>query len=97
MPIVGDHPARGVRFVLERPAGSEAPWVYRGEAFTPDARHPLEVHVAKDGTVRVGGSEDLPGELAEKVRLLFRTLHRQAGELPGGAPPLKVVRWRGDK
>ena len=105
MAIVGDHPETGVRFVLERPGGGQGkepggdgpPWLYRGDAFTPDARFPLEVHVSGAGDVQVGGGESLPGELAEKVRLLFRTLYRQAKDTPGGAPPRKVVRWRGEK
>jgi hypothetical protein len=99
MAIVGDHPETGVRFVLERPrqAGEEAPWVYRGDAFTPDARFSLEVHVSREGDVRVAGTDSLPGDLAEKVRLLFRTLYKQARDTPGGEPPRKVVRWRGEK
>jgi hypothetical protein len=97
MAIVGDHPESGVRFVLERPLAGGPPWVYRGDAFTPDARFALEVSVTGDGTVSVAGRDALPGELAEKVRLLFRTLHRQTRDVPGGEPPRKVVRWRGEK
>ncbi len=108
MAIVGDHPETGVRFVVERPlrgqeggrdAGARGgpPWVYRGDAFTPDARFPLEVQVAADGAVRVVVSDGLPADVAEKVRLLFRTLYRQAKDTPGGEPPRKVVRWRGEK
>ena len=97
MAIVGDHPASGVRFVLERPLEGGAPWVYRGDAFTADARFPLEVHVSGGGDVNVVAGENLPGELAEKVRLLFRTLYRQSRDVPGGEPPRKVVRWRGKK
>ena len=100
MGIVGDHPETGVRFVLERPRqGPEAGagWVYRGDAFTPDARFALEVHVSREGEVRVAGAEPLPGEIGEKVRLLFRTLYKQAKDVPGGEPPRKVVRWRGEK
>jgi hypothetical protein len=96
MAIVGDHPESGVRFVLERSLELAAPWIYRGDAFTPEARHPLEVHVSQDGQVQVVGA-DVPPDLAEKVRLLFRTLYRQASDAPGGAPPRKVVRWRGEK
>jgi hypothetical protein len=97
MTIVGDHPESGVRFVLERPLTGGAPWVYRGDAFTPGARFALEVSVTGEGNVAVAGSENLPGDLAEKVRLLFRTLYRQSRDVPGGEPPRKVVRWRGEK
>jgi hypothetical protein len=99
MAIVGDHPETGVRFVLERPLRVEggAPWVYRGDAFTPDARFALEVAVARDGEVRATGDDAVPAEIVEKVRLLFRTLYRQAKDTPGGEPPRRVVRWRGEK
>jgi hypothetical protein len=109
MAIVGDHPETGVRFVLERPgsrktaAGTTAepesagPWVYAGDAFTPDTRFSLEVHVSAAGDVRVESGAALPPDIAEKVRLLFRTLYRQAKDTPGGEPPRKVVRWRGEK
>ena len=100
MAIVGDHPESGVRFVLERPRQTEepaGPWVYRGDAFTPEARFSLEVEVAQDGAVRVTGSGDLPAPIAEKVRLLFRALYKQAKSDAGGEPPRKVVRWRGEK
>jgi hypothetical protein len=100
MGIVGDHPESGVRFVLERPLEGGPPWVYRGDVFTPNARFSLEVSVASDGGVAVAAPDALPGELAEKVRLLFRTLHRQSCDATGatrGEPPRKVVRWRGEK
>ncbi len=100
MPIVGDHPESGVRFVLERPPRVGPPWVYRGDAFTTEARFPLEVLVSAEGDVRVDAGNtagEAPAALREKVRLLFRALHRQAKELPGREPPRKVVRWRGEK
>jgi hypothetical protein len=105
MAIVGDHPETGVRFVLERPRQtveseqSRAPWVYQGDVFTPDARFPLEVHVSRDGDVRVASAEEIPSEIVEKARLLFRTLYRQARaqDAASGEPPRKVVRWRGEK
>jgi hypothetical protein len=97
MAIVGDHPESGLRFVLERAHDAKTPWIYRGDAFTPDARHPLVVEVTEDGEVRVDAAPDAPPELAEKTRLLFRALFKQAKDSPGGAPPRKVVRWRGEK
>jgi hypothetical protein len=97
--IIGDHPESGVRFVLERPLTGGPPWVYRGDAFTPDARFALEVRVSEAGLVQVlpGDSAPPSSELVEKVRLLFRTLYRQAKDTPGGEPPRRVVRWRGEK
>jgi hypothetical protein len=101
MAIVGDHPETGVRFVLERPRQAEdvtgGAWIYRGDAFTPDTRFSLEVTVARDGNVSVSGAAALPSEIAEKVRLLFRSLYKQADVASGGEPPRKVVRWRGEK
>jgi hypothetical protein len=96
MPIVGDHPESGVRFVFERPLAGGPPWTYRGNAFTPDTAFALEIEVSPAGDVRVTG-DHAPAEIAEKVRLLFRTLSRQAKDAPGGQPPRKVVRWRGEK
>ena len=93
MPIVGDHPANGVRFVLERPHEAPPPWIYRGHAFTPDARFALEVVVAEAGDVRAIAEDGSPADVAEKARLLMRALYKQAD----GPPPRKVVRWRGEK
>jgi hypothetical protein len=102
MPIVGDHPESGLRFVLERPHDASPPWIYRGDVFTPDARVALVVEVAPGGEVRVEVGDGAPAELSElgeKTRLLFRALYKQAND--AGAeprpPPRKVVRWRGDK
>jgi len=99
MAIVGDHPESGVRFVFERPLSGGPPWVYRGDAFTPDARFALEIRVSGEGGVEVvaAGVAQGPNDLTEKVRLLFRTLYRQSRDTPGGEPPRRVVRWRGEK
>jgi hypothetical protein len=97
MAIVGDHPAHGVRFDLERPNAAAAPWIYRGFAFTHEARFALEVLVTDKGEVRVTGQADAPADLAEKTRLLFRALYKQSERSRDGAPPRKVVRWRGEK
>lgn len=37
-----------------------------------------------------------PADLAEKVRLIVRTVHRQA-KADGEAPAWRIVRWRGEK
>jgi hypothetical protein len=96
MPIIGDRPETGIRFVLERPARGEAPWIYEGHAFLPDAEHALHVTVTREGEVRVVLDADAPAGVAEKVRLLFRSLYKASAE-GAGAPPRKVVRWRGEK
>ena len=96
MPIVGDHPESGIRFVFERPDGGP-PWLYEGDAFTPEARFPMAVRVEAAGEVTVTPGGELSVDLAEKVRLLFRSLHKQAKDSPRGEPPRKVVRWRGEK
>jgi hypothetical protein len=97
MAIVGDHPAHGVRFDLERPNVADPPWTYRGFAFTSDARFALEVLVTAEGDVRVTCDADAPAELGEKTRLMFRALFKQSERAREGAPPRKVVRWRGEK
>ncbi len=97
MAIVGDHPAYGVRFDLERPGSTTPPWIYRGFAFTHEARFALEVLVTERGDVRVTGDATAPADLAEKTRLLFRALYKQSERSRDGAPPRKVVRWRGEK
>jgi hypothetical protein len=97
MPIIGDHPETGFRFVLERPLRGGPPWEYRGHVFTPRESFALEVTVSADGAVGVVLGSDGPAGVTEKVRLLFRSLYRQAREVPGGEPPRKVVRWRGEK
>ena len=95
MSIVGDHPESGVRFVLERPYEGGPPWKYTGDAFTPDARFALTAVVEADGAVAVTGQA--PAEVAEKARLVLRALYKQARGEEDGAPPRKIVRWRGDK
>jgi hypothetical protein len=97
MPIIGDHPAQGLRFDLERPGTGAPPWNYRGFAFSRDARFALQVTVQANGEVRVTADASAPADLAEKTRLLFRALYKQADKAVGGAPPRKVVRWRGEK
>jgi hypothetical protein len=97
MSIVGDHPESGVRFVLERPYAGGPPWIYAGHAFTPDARFPLSAEVAADGAVRVRVEADAPAEVAEKARLVLRALYKQSQADGDGAPPRKIVRWRGEK
>ena len=96
MPIVGDHPESGLRFVLERPAAGP-PWEYRGHAFTPDSEHTLEVRVEENGDVAVKTGGSAPEDLAEKTRLLFRALYKQAKNDGDRGPARKVVRWRGEK
>ena len=97
MPIVGDHPESGVRFVLERPRAGGPPFQYEGSAFTPDARFALHAVVDDAGAVTVTSADGAPADVIEKARLMLRTLHRQAKADGDGAPPRKIVRWRGEK
>ena len=90
MPIIGDHPEVGIRFVLDR--GPEGPpYLYEGAAFTPDQRFSLTIVVETDGTVKVEG--DAPPDVREKARLMVRTMVRHAQD-EGGAPPRRIMRWR---
>ncbi len=100
MPIAGERPETGVRIALERPRGDAGPWTYVGAAHLPDVSHALSVVVAEDGGVEVrfddaSGAGEL-AELAEKVRLIVRTAYRQA-KADDEPPPLRIVRWRGEK
>ena len=90
MPIIGDHPEVGIRFVLDR--GPEGPpYLYEGAAFTPDQRFALRIAVETDGTVKV--ESDAPPDVREKARLMVRTMVRHAKD-EEGAPPRRIMRWR---
>lgn len=92
MPIASDRPETGVRIAIERDARqNDPPWTYRGSVHLPDRSIPLEVVVGGDGAVSVALEE---AELAEKVRLIVRTVVRQA---EGDPPAWRIVRWRGEK
>lgn len=101
MSIVGDRPESGVRIVLERPREGGPPWVYGGEAQVPDGAFALSVTIDDAGTVVVtfgeplGTSSDRAPEpdLAERVRLLVRTVYKQY-KADGEPPARRIVRWR---
>lgn len=101
MPIAGEKPESGVRIAIERPKDQAAPWKYAGFAHVPDASFPLVATVTDDGTVEVElapaeSGQAPPGDLAEKVRLIVRTVYRQA-KADDEAPAWRIVRWRGEK
>lgn len=103
MAIAGDRPESGVRIRIERDKSKdEAPYVYSGAAYIPDASFPLSVVVDAGGDVAVTlspaaeSSEPPPPDLAEKVRLIVRTAYRQA-KADGEPPAWRIVRWRGEK
>ena len=103
MGIVGDKPETGLRIVLERRRDGGPPWTYEGSAFTPDGAHPLSATLAADGAVEVRLGDSASGELlgqgdlAEKVRLMVRTVYKQSKLDGERAPARKIVRWRGEK
>lgn len=103
MAIAGERPETGVRIAIERDKTlASAPFFYRGAAFLPDATFPLEVTVTATGDVAVALNSDpttgaaAASDLSEKVRLIVRTVYKQAvaNEV---APPWRIVRWRGEK
>lgn len=102
VPIVGDRPESGVRIALERDREAGPPWRYRGAAFLPTRRFPASVDVSGAGDVHVELAADPetgeapPPGLSEKLRLIVRTVHRQASA-DGEAPAWRIVRWRGEK
>jgi hypothetical protein len=103
VPIAGDRPETGVRIAIERDASREdPPWDYAGAVHLPGASFPLRVLVDDGGTVTVtiarepGVTTEPPADLAEKVRLIVRTVYRQA-RADDEAPAWRIVRWRGEK
>ncbi len=109
MAIVGERPQTGVRIAIERPRTDGPPWGYAGTAALPDAVFPVRVTVSEIGDVDVvlslsqamAGRPDEsgiepPADLAEKIRLIVRTVYRQA-KSDGEAPAFRIVRWRADR
>jgi hypothetical protein len=102
VPIAGDRPETGVRIQIERDKSREdPPWSYAGAVHVPDASFPLAVVVDAAGEVTVtlspsGTSAEPPPDLAEKVRLIVRTVYRQA-KADDEPPAWRIVRWRGEK
>ena len=102
MPIVGDRPESGVRILIERDKSRrDPPWEYAGAAHVSDASFPIAVTVEGDGTVSVTMSPADDGcvppvELPEKVRLMVRTVYKQA-KADDEPPAWRIVRWRGEK
>ena len=102
MPIAGDRPETGVRIKIERDKALEdPPWRYAGAAHVPEASFPVAVVVDAAGevTVSISPAPDgtaPPADLAEKVRLIVRTVYRQA-KADDEAPAWRIVRWRGEK
>jgi hypothetical protein len=99
--IVGERPQTGVRIAIERPREGGPPWVYAGSAFLPDASFSARVTVSEAGEVDVAlsseeGGGSPPPDLAEKIRLIVRTVYRQA-KSDGEPPAFRIVRWRADK
>jgi hypothetical protein len=101
-----ERPTTGLRIVLEREdrpdaATGRAALQYVGAILSPAETLQVVALVADDGSVTVDLGATEPGDLApsrraalaEKVRLLVRTLVRQASsdEL---SPPRRINRWR---
>lgn len=92
MPIIGDHPERGVRFVLESATALEgAAARYVGAVYTPSEKYALDASIDGEGDVTV--TSDAPADVAEKARLLVRTMVRHA-ESEGRPLPRRILRWR---
>jgi hypothetical protein len=96
MPIVGGPPEAGLRITLERPRVGGPPWRYAGTLEEAGASWSCEAIVDERGEVTVRVAESAPASAAERVRLIVRSAHKNAG---GNAtpPPRKIVRWRGEK
>jgi hypothetical protein len=98
--IVGDRPETGVRILIERDKSREdSLWIYSGAAHLPGASFPVSVLVDGTGEVTVTfavSPTPPPADLAERVRLIVRTVYRQA-KADDEPPAWKIVRWRGEK
>ncbi len=87
-----------MRIAIERPREGGPPWSYAGAAVLPQASYPVQVTVSEAGEVGVtlapapDGSAP-PGDLAEKVRLIVRTVYRQA-KSDDEPPAWRIIRWR---
>jgi hypothetical protein len=97
MAIVGDQPATGFRVSLTR-RGDEAPYAYAGEIALPGETRALEAVFLASGEVTLEIEGGAPPALVEKVRLLLRTIFKNArAEDPDAPPPRAIARWRGEK
>ncbi len=95
MGIIGQKPETGIRIDVERPQAGGPPWRYRGTATTADAEFPVAATITLAGEVQVELASVAPGELAEKIRLILRAVHKHAAE--DGIPPARrIQRWRAD-
>lgn len=97
MPIASDRPESGVRIAIERDAAKdEPPWIYSGNVHLPEGSHPVAVTVDGAGEVTVEIGPGAPADLSEKVRLIVRTVYKQA-KAEDEPPAWRIVRWRGPK
>jgi hypothetical protein len=85
-----------VRIAIERDKQAGPPWSYRGAAHLPDASFECNVVVSHQGDVDVTLPAGAPADLSEKVRLIVRTVFKQA-HADGEPPAWKINRWRGEK
>src|SRR5262249_47894610 len=99
MGIVGERPESGVRITVQMVVGPRASFpegvppgvsVYEGAAVTATSEHALRATIDPAGEVSVEVADGAPPDLAEKVRLILRTVVRESD----GALPHKVSRWR---
>ncbi len=99
MGIIGDRPESGVRIEVARDARSDngPPWKYEGTVATPHGAHPIVATIDGSGEVTVDIEAAAPSEVSEKVRLILRTVYRQAKSEGDLSPARKIVRWRGEK
>jgi hypothetical protein len=96
--ILGERPETGVRIAVERPREGGPPWSYAGAAVLPEASYPVRVVVSETGEVGVelavsADGAAPPADLAEKLRLIVRTVYRQA-RTDNEPPAWRIVRWR---
>ena len=95
-------PSTGLRIAIERDANGP-PWRYHGVIVARDLEVPVTATLEESGAVTVQLTEGAvvastveqgrTEALLERVRLLLRTISRQA-QADDADPPRKIVRWR---
>jgi hypothetical protein len=96
MGIIGQKPETGIRIDVERPQAGGPPWRYRGTVATVDAELAVGATITEGGEVQVELAGPAAGELAEKIRLILRSVHKHAAA--DGLPPARrIQRWRADE
>jgi hypothetical protein len=88
-------PVNALKVELSRDAlARTAPFTYTGTVQRGVEKIQVDAVLHEDGTVTVSSSDK---DIAERVRLLLRAVHKQTVSEGLPAPPRKIVRWREER